>query len=96
MENDKITIGFHYVDECRNEFKNESSVEVFYSLGDTTLSVIGTCMNNFLRQVGFYRHNDNILMEDLTDEEYDAVVDFLTQYREEHTETVCGGNTDED
>ena len=92
----KVTIGFHHVEECKNEFKNESTVEVFYSLGDTNLSVIGTCMNNFLRQIGFYRHNDNILIEDLTDEEYDAVVDFLEQYREERTETVRGGDTDED
>lgn len=96
MENDKVTIGFHYVDEYSNEFKNESTVEVFYSLGDTNLSVIGTCLNNFLRQIGFYRHNDNILMEDLTDEEYDAVVDFLEQYREERKETVRWGDTDED
>ena len=96
MENGKITIGFHYVDEYKNEFKNESTVEVSYSLGDTCLSVIGDCMNNFLRQVRFYRYNDNILMEDLTDEEYDAVVDFITQYREEHTKTVRGGNTNED
>lgn len=92
----KITIGFHYVDECNNEFKNQSTVEVFYSLGDTNLSVIGTCLNNFLRQVGFYRHNDNILMEDLTDDEYDAVVDFLEQYRDEHTKTVQEGDTYED
>lgn len=92
----KITIGFHYVDECNNEFKNQSTVEVFYSLGDTNLSVIGTCLNNFLRQVGFYRHNDNILMEDLTDDEYDAVVDFLEQYRDEHTKTVREGDTYED
>lgn len=96
MMESKVTIGFHYVDEYNNEFKNESTVEVFYSLGDTNLSIIGTCLNNFLRQIGFYRHNDNILMEDLTDEECDAVVDFLEQYREERTETVREGDTDED
>ena len=82
--NHKLTIGFHLVDECGNEFSSESTLEVFHDLGDTDLSVIGEQFNSFLKQCGYVRYNDHILMEDLTDVEHDALVDFLEDLREDN------------
>lgn len=87
MDN-KITIGFHFINEFGDEFNNESKITVYPDLGITELDEISEHLNQFLRQIGYIRPNENIFMEDLTDEEYDAVADFLSRYREERTETV--------
>ena len=82
MEN-KLTIGFHLVDEFNNRYSQESSVEVFTDLGETDLDVIGKQLNIFLKQCGYVRYNDNVFMEDITDEEYEALADYLKELREE-------------
>lgn len=82
MDN-KLTIGFHLENEFGDKFSHESSLEVFTDLGDTDLSVIGEQFNVFLKQCGYVRRNDNIFMEDITDEEYDALADYLEELREE-------------
>lgn len=78
----EIEIGFHLIDENANEFSQKSSMEVFTDLGDTVLDAIGRQLNNFLKQCGYIRPNEHIFMEDLTDDEYDAITDFLADYRE--------------
>lgn len=84
MGNDNnLTIGFYLENEFKNSYSQKSSVEVFYDLGETELDVIGKQFNIFLKQCGYVRHNDNIFMEDITDEEYEALTDFLGELREE-------------
>ena len=86
-ENDHlITVGFHYVSELGHEFKAESKTTYIPEFGETELSMIGGCLNAFLRQIGFYRRNDWMLMEDLTEEEYDALTDYLQELRHERGE----------
>ncbi len=82
MENNKITIGFHFEDEFGDSYDSTSKVEVRTDIGDTELSVIGEQLNAFLSQAGYIRKNGNIFMEDLSDDEYDAVAGFLALYRE--------------
>lgn len=82
MGNNKITIGFHFENEFGDSYDSTSKVEVYTDIGDTELSVIGEQLNAFLSQIGYIRKNLNIFMEDLSDEEYDAVADFLAEYRE--------------
>ena len=77
----EIEIGFHLIDENANEFSQKSSMEVFTDLGDSALDTIGRQFNNFLRQCGYIRPNENIFMEDITDQEYEALADFLQDYR---------------
>lgn len=84
----KLTIGFHLVNEGGDKFSSESTLEIFHDLGDTDLSVIGDQLNSFLKQCGYIRYNDHILMEDLTDEEHDALADFLDELREEKKSCV--------
>lgn len=81
MDEPKIKIGFTHTDEFGNTYSASSEVEVFASLGEKELEVIGEQLNIFLKQIGYVRHNDNILMEDLTDEELEALYDYLQELR---------------
>lgn len=82
MDDDsKITIKFELTDESENHFVQETTIEVFTSLGETDIDVVGAQLNIFLKQCGYIRENDNIFMEDITDEEYDALADYLSELR---------------
>lgn len=80
-ESNQITIGFHYVDTMGNTYDSSSTVEVFFDLGDNELSTIGDQLNAFLRQCGYYRTRDTIIMEDLTEEERDELLCYLDTLR---------------
>ena len=80
MDN-KLTIGFYLKGICGDEHSQESTLEVFYELGENDLDVIGRQFNCFLKQCGYYRSYDNIFMEDITDKEYEALEDFLQELR---------------
>lgn len=82
MDESKIKIGFTHTDEFGNEYSASSVVEVFASLDEKELDVMGRQFNVFLKQIGYVRHNDNILMEDLTDEELEALYDYLQELRD--------------
>ena len=82
-DNGRITIGFSFTDQLGNMYSNQSSVEVFYDMDENELDVIGRQLDAFLKQCGYYRKNNNILMESLSDDEYDAVTSFLWDYRNE-------------
>lgn len=82
-EKERITIGFKYIDQYGNKYNSETTTEVFYEFGDDELTTIGRQLNVFLKQISFPRHNDWILMEDLTEKELWALQDYLTDYREE-------------
>lgn len=81
MNEPKITISFGYSDEFGNSYSQSSTVGVFHDLGERELDVIGEQLNTFLSQCGYIRKNDNILMEDLSDEEYEALADYLEELR---------------
>lgn len=84
--NGKITVGFSFTDEFGNKYNAESMAEIFHDLGETEVDFIGKQMNVFLRQCGYIRKNDNIFMEDITDEEYEALADYLYQLRNSEVE----------
>lgn len=79
-----LTIGFELTDEFGNHYKSESSAEVFTSLGETDLDFIGDQLNAFLKQCGYSRKNDHIFMEDVTEDEYIALDDYLSELRKEN------------
>ena len=76
-----IRIGFSYTNECGEHFSASSDMTVYESLGDRPIDLIAEQFNHFLRQVGYYRPNNNILIEDLTDAEYDYLCEKLDEYR---------------
>lgn len=77
----KLTIGFNFENEFGCKFSATTTREVFHDLGEDDVSFIGDQLNSFLRQCGYYRKNDHIFMEDVTEEEYDALADFLDWFR---------------
>ena len=60
--NDKLTIGFNLETEFGDKYSQYSTMSVCYDLGDTDLSVIGDQLNCFLKQCGYIRSNDHMLM----------------------------------
>lgn len=76
-----IRISFSYTNECGEHFSASSDMTVYESLGDRPIDLIAEQFNHFLRQVGYYRPNNNILIEDLTDAEYDYLTEKLNEYR---------------
>lgn len=81
MEEPRIKIGFALTDQLGNEYSATSNVEVFESLGESDLDVIGEQFNTFLRQIGYIRNRGCMLMEDLTEEEHDALCNCLQNLR---------------
>lgn len=82
----KITIGFNFEDEFGNKFSSSTTSETFPDLGESEVDFIGEQLNIFLRQCGYYRKNNLIFMEDITEEEWCAINDYLTDFRESNKE----------
>lgn len=79
----KLTIGFRLEDENGGRYTQNSTFEVFAELGETNLEAIGRQLNCFLKQCGYARKNDLIFMEDITEDEYDELLDCLCDIRED-------------
>ena len=82
MSENDIKIRFEFTDGFGNCFTQESKFEVFPDMGETIVDCIGEKLNVFLKQAGFCRKNDLIFMEDVSDDEYDALSACLDSLRE--------------
>ena len=80
MEN-KFRIRFELTDEFGNDYRAESQVTVHYDCGERELNIIGEQLNVFLKQCGYSRKNDFLFMEDITEEEYEALEEYLEEFR---------------
>lgn len=77
-----LKIGFTYEDtDIHCSFSSESCVEIMEDF-ETDYSFIGRQMNMFLKQCGYFREGEYILMDSLTEEEYDILSDYLAKIRE--------------
>lgn len=77
MMDNKVTIKFEVTDENKDHYVSESTFTVY----DSFLDDIGRQLNTFLKQMTYPRTNDCIFMEDVTEEEIDALYEFLSDYR---------------
>lgn len=73
-------IGFSYFDGDSPQKYSADSV-IPKSKRDETLFDIGEQLNTFLKQIGYVRPNDYILMEDVTEEEHRFLQAMLRRYR---------------
>lgn len=80
-DEERIRIRFELTDECGNNYISETNGEVFRDLDKNDIDIIGRQLNIFLKQCGYYRKNDYIFMESVTEEEYDAIAEFLNELR---------------
>ncbi|MDO4562201.1 MAG: hypothetical protein Q4C12_00045 [Clostridia bacterium] len=76
-----ITTVFELADEFGNHYRSESTAEIVKSVGETKLDFMGEQFNIFLKQCGYVRKNDYIFMEDITEDEYIAISEFLSELR---------------
>ena len=83
---DKIRIKFEFTDEYGNNYVSETTTEVYVDMGETHLMVIGEQLNTFLKQCGYARKNDYMFMKDITEEECDALADYLKELRNKNNE----------
>lgn len=82
MQNEeKITVRFELTNEFGDHYAQESKFEVFRDLGENDIDRIGEMLNVFLKQAGYIRKNDLIFMEDVTADEFEALADFLEDFR---------------
>lgn len=97
MDENKITVSFGFTDAFGNTFSQQSTLSVFEEHDYSTLDEIGEQLNAFLRQCGYTRQHNHILMEPITAEEYDKLMDCLFALREkqdqsQRTITCVGGD----
>lgn len=80
-DEERIRIRFELTDECGNNYISETNGEVFRDLDENDIDIIGRQLNIFLKQCGYHRKNDYIFMESVTEEEYEAIAEFLNELR---------------
>lgn len=81
MNDNMITVQFGLVDSNGYKYKAKSTFNVFTECGDSVLYEIGEMFNTFLKQCGYVRQRDFLYMEDVSEEEIEAIDDFLRDYR---------------
>lgn len=93
MDEHKIQIAFKLINEFGDRYEAESEFTVFDGIGYSELDELGVKFNTFLSQAGYARNNELIFMEDITEDEYDALLCFLTEYREKQKDEI--GDSDD-
>lgn len=83
-----IKFSAKFTNEFGHKFKVSTKTETYTSMGEDELRVIGNVMSDFLRQIGYIQKGDTILMDSLTEDELEAVQDYLFEYRKERDENV--------
>ena len=82
-----LKIGFTYEDTDINcSFSSESCVEIIDDF-ETDYSFIGRQLNTFLKQCGYARDGEYMLMDSLTEYEYELLADYLAEIRDKKRET---------
>lgn len=74
IENNKLAIGFNFENEFGSKFSATTTSTAFHSPNESDIDFIGT-------QRGYYRTNDYIFMEDVNEEEFYALANFLSDLR---------------
>ena len=83
-----IKFSAKFTNEFGHKFKVSTKTETYTSMGEDELRVIGNIMSDFLRQIGYIQKGDTILMDSLTEDELEAVQDYLFEYRKERNEDI--------
>lgn len=81
MAEEKIQIKFEATNSLGDHYVAETNTSLYCCTGDTELSVMGEQFSVFLSQMGYYRPNGYILMDDITEEEMWELEDYLHELR---------------
>lgn len=86
MEDNRIAIKFEFTDENKNFYSAESKIAVFDEF-ESVLDELGMAFNTFLKQAGYtYFDKEYILMKSLDGEEYEALAEYLEEFRKRKAE----------
>jgi hypothetical protein len=81
MEENKIKIKFEFTNEFGSTYVQESSFDSMPEY-ESDIMKMGKLFNIFLKQIGYHRKNDYMLMSSLSEDELDDVELFLSTYRD--------------
>lgn len=84
MEEQNIKIGFTYTNEFGHTYSATNCDDLLCD--ETEWEHIARHLSSFLKQIGFSIKGDYLLMEDVTEDEYCAVKEFLDDYRTNNAE----------
>lgn len=70
----------------RNAIEGEETV--YDSLGETVLSRLEEILNKFLHLIGYDFTKDRVILESVTDDEYDYLIGQLDEYRNDPNNNI--------
>ncbi len=82
-----IRIEMRYTDEYGNTTSLDKETTVYPDLGNSEIDEMERFINHFLRGVGYLSFNkDKIILESVTEDEYEEIVDYLWDMRHKESE----------
>lgn len=81
-----VVIGFTYTDEDGASYSAESELVEFREFGDTYPSLMMQQFYHFMKQIGYEPGGTLFFDIGITDDEYDAIIKFLNEYRERNND----------
>ena len=82
-----IRIEMRYTDEYGNTTSLDKETTIYPDLGNSEIDEMERFINYFLRGVGYPSFNkDKIILESVTEDEYEEIVDYLWDMRHKESE----------
>lgn len=87
-KNNMIRYRFEFDDENGNTYSLENKVRIYTDLGDSDRDELARALNIFMQQIGYrwFYNKDMIFLESVTESEYESLLEFLKDMREEEME----------
>lgn len=77
----KEVIRLYHKDELGNEYTQETSYDAFVDFGANVLHKLAVLLPAFIEQMGYFHEGKKIMMEPVTEDEEDFLVEMLFAYR---------------
>lgn len=83
----RIAIKLYFRNEFGSEYEISKTANTYPDYGDDEISMLARTINLFLRHIGYECFDkDMVLLESITEEEYDMLQDYLFELRNGATE----------
>lgn len=83
-EDRRECLKLYYRNEYGSEYEISKTAEPFPDFGEDTMMMFAQVINLFLKHIGFLAFDkDYVVLESVTQEEYDAIVDYLYELRKD-------------
>lgn len=83
----RIAIKLYFRNEFGSEYEMSKTADTYPDLGEDTISMLARTINLFLRHIGYSVFDkDMVLLESITEEEYEILQSYLFELRNGATE----------